>query len=259
MIASNPEVRVVLSYRKALLLQDPSVNFFKSISVGVLLATFLVTHGRTLQANERLNSDIEIQVESTIRRHFETRVPDSRVNVTVNPINRTLSLTPCDTPLQIELPFSTGERVTAKVSCATPRPWSLFVTARVQQFASVVIARRPISRDSRIGGDALALSEQNITRLSGGYYTRLQDIVGKSARIPIDNGDIITARMLEASLAVRRGDRVTLEVRKGALLIRTTGTALQDARLNEQVDVENQSSGRQVRGTVTAPGVVTVR
>ncbi|MBV1788850.1 flagellar basal body P-ring formation protein FlgA [Marinobacterium sp. D7] len=247
-----------MSYRKALLLQDSSVNFLKFIVSCVLLAITLAVPARALLAAEPPNSDIERQVESTIRQHFETRVPESRVNVTVNPINRTLSLTPCRSTLQIELPFSGGERVTAKVSCATPRPWSIFVTARVQQFIAVVTARRPITRDSRISGDALALSEQNITRLSGGYYTRLQDVVGKTARVSINNGEIITARVLEPSLAVRRGDRVTLEVRKGALLIRTDAIALEDGRLNEQIDVQNSRSGRQVRGTITAPGVVTL-
>jgi len=247
-----------MSYRKALLLQDSSANFLNSLSVCVLLVAIMVFPSRTLLANEQLNSDIERQVESTIRQHFETRVPESRVNVTVNPVNRTLSLTPCSSPLQIELPFSGGERVTAKVNCAGPRPWSLFVTARVQQFLAVVTARRPINRDSRIGGDALALSEHNITRLGGGYYTRLQDVVGKTARVSIDNGEILTARMLEPSLAVRRGDRITLEVRKGALLIRTEGIALEDGRLNEQIDVKNRRSGRQLRGTITAPGVVTL-
>jgi flagella basal body P-ring formation protein FlgA len=246
-----------MSYRKALRYQDSGVNVLNLITACLLLASLLALPGGAV-ADQSLNSDIERQVESTIRQHYVTRVPESRVNVTVNPINRTLSLTPCNHPLQIELPFSSGERVTARVSCTAPRAWSLFVTARVQQFVTVVTASRPINRNTRIGSNALTLREQDINQLRGDYYTRLQDVAGQTARVPIANGEVISPRQLEASVAVRRGDVVTLEVRKGNLLIRTKGIALEDGRLNEQIDVENQRSGRQLRGIVTAPGVVTM-
>jgi len=245
-----------MSYRKALRIQDSGVSFPGLITACLLLVTLLAPAGARA-ANSFLD-EIERQVESSIRQHYLARVPESRVNVTVNPINRTLSLTPCRQPLQIDLPFSSGERVTAKVSCSAPRPWSLFVTARVQQFVLLVTASRPISRHSRIDSSALTLREQDIQRLRGDYFTRLQDVAGQTARVPIRNGEVISPRHLEASLAVRRGDAVTLQVRKGGLLIRTRGIALEDGRLNQQIDVKNARSGRELRGIVTAPGVVTI-
>lgn len=232
------------------------MNCLNLTTVSVLLATLLAPVG-VRAANQALDA-VERQVEASIRQHYLTRVPESRVNVTVNPINRTLSLTRCNQPLQIELPFSSGQRVTAKVSCAAPRPWSLFVTARVQQFVTLVTAARPISRHSRIGSNLLTLREQDIQQLRGDYFTRLQDVAGQTARVPIRNGEVISPRHLEASLAVRRGDAVTLQVRKGGLLIRTKGIALEDGRLNQQIDVRNARSGRELRGVVTAPGVVTM-
>lgn len=245
-----------MSYRKALHDQDSGVNFLNLITVCMLVATLLLPTSANA-ADQALN-EIERQVASSIRQHYLTRVPESRVNVTVNPINRTLSLTRCNQPLLIELPFSAGQRVTAKVSCTTPRPWSLFVTARVQQFVTVVTASRPISRHSRINGNALSLREQDIQLLRSDYFTRLQDVAGQTARVPIRNGEVISPRQLEASLAVRRGDAITLQVRRGGLLIRTKGFALEDGRLNQQIDVRNASSGRELRGVVTAPGVVTM-
>lgn len=228
------------------------------ILFGVLLATFLAYSPQTSFAADNNNSDIETQVKSTIEEIYRARLPDSRLKVTVNPINRTLSLAPCNHPLQVDLPFANGERVTAKVSCSSPRPWSLFVTARVQQFIDVVTARRPIPRNTTIQASALTLSERDVTRLRGDYFSRMQDVAGQTARIPIDNGDIISPRQLEATLAVHRGDQVNLVVRKGSLLIRTKGIALEDGHLNQQIDVKNVRSGRQLRGTVTAPGTVSM-
>ncbi|WP_084404149.1 flagellar basal body P-ring formation chaperone FlgA [Marinobacterium litorale] len=249
-----------MSYCKALkTFQDSGVRFFSFIPVWVALATLLaLAPFGYASADTDFNSDIESAVASTIRQVYQTRLPDSRVNVTVNPINRTLSLTPCAQAPLIELPFANGARVTAKVSCTAPAAWSLFVTARVEQFAALVVANRPISRDERIDSQALTLQERDVTRLRGDYYTRLQDVVGQSARTTIDNGEVISPRDLTATLAVRRGDLITLEVRRGTLLIRTKGIALEDGHINQQIDVKNQRSGRELRGLVTAPGVVSI-
>ncbi len=247
-----------MPYRIALIHQDSGVNFRNIILIGALIATFLAFPSRSAIAASDVNSDIEHQVKSTIEKTYRSRLPDSRVKVTVNPVNRTLSLTPCAQDPVITLPFASGERVTAKVSCPSPRQWSLFVTARVEQFVDVVTARRPIPRNTEIQASALNLTERNITRLRGDYFTRLQDVAGQTARTPIDNGEVISPRLLEATLAVRRGDQITLEARKGSLVIRTKGVALEDGHLNEQIDVKNLRSGRELRGTVTAPGTVSM-
>lgn len=232
------------------------MNFRNIILFGALITTSLAFSSRPSFAASDISSDIENQVKSTIEETYRSRVPDSRTKVTVNPINRTLSLTPCGHSLIIDLPFASGERVTAKVSCSSPRPWSLFVTARVEQFIDVVTARQPISRNSRIKAGALILTEQNATRLRGDYFTRLQDVAGQTARAPIDNGEVISPRKLEATLAVHRGDQITLEARKGSLVIRTKGIALEDGHLNQQIGVKNLRSDRDLRGTVTGPGTV---
>jgi flagella basal body P-ring formation protein FlgA len=57
---------------------------------------------------------------------------------------------------------------------------------------------------------------------------------------------------------VRRGDQVTLIARRGGLEVRSQGRALGEAGEAEQVNVENLSSRRQVRGVVNARGEVEV-
>lgn len=246
-----------MPHHKPLFSLDSGVTFSNLTTVTVLLATLLAYSPVSL-ADENQARDIEQQVASAIQQRYLARVPESRVKVTVNPVNSTLSFPACDTPLQVTLPYANGDRVTAKASCASPRPWSLFVTARVEQYMTVVTAATPIARRSRISASALALSEKDISRLNGKYYTRIPDVTGLTARMPISNGEVITPQQLQAALAVNKNDLVTLEVRKGALLIQTKGIALENGHVNQQIDVRNQRSGRVVRGTVSGPGVVTV-
>jgi flagella basal body P-ring formation protein FlgA len=58
--------------------------------------------------------------------------------------------------------------------------------------------------------------------------------------------------------AVRKGDRVTIEARRGRLLIQTTGITKAVGQIGQVVTVTNQDSGRDIRAKVVGPGVVQV-
>ncbi|KAA0876577.1 flagellar basal body P-ring formation protein FlgA [Nitrincola tapanii] len=201
--------------------------------------------------------EIEQSVERAISEAYLQRLPESRLEIQVSPVNPQLQLAPCQAPLEIQLPFSTGQRVTARVNCAQPQ-WSLFVSAQIRQFLPVVVSTRPLARNSRVQSSDLRLLEQDITRLGNDYYTQLDDLVGMQVRRPIGSDQVISPRQLEAALAVSRGERVALEAQRGGLTIRTLGVALEDGRLGQQIRVRNESSGNEVHAMIIAPGVVRV-
>jgi flagella basal body P-ring formation protein FlgA len=200
---------------------------------------------------------INLQVTEAIKQHLLTKVPDSRVEVSLNPINQQLQLAPCDAPIHVTLPFHSGERITAKASCSTPR-WSLFVTGRVRQYKPIVVAATPIVKGSRINAGLLELREQDIASLSGDYFYRQEDVVGHQARISISADTPITPRMLTQANAVNRGDPVVIEAVRGGVVIRTEGTARQNGRVGDTIDVLNTRSGREVRARIEGNGLVRV-
>ena len=159
-----------MSYREALPIQDSGVISFNLTTVFVVFTTLFLCLPDKAQAYMSAR-EIEQQVADSIRQTYTHKVANSRVIVTVNPINTALRLNDCATPLHIEIPYNSGNRVTAKATCPSPRQWSLFVTARVQQFLTVVTTRRPITRDSIISAQALTLAEKDIIRLDGNFYT----------------------------------------------------------------------------------------
>ncbi len=203
------------------------------------------------------STQIRQQVTEAIKQHFGDKVPDSRTEVQLNPINRQLDFPPCGHPLQVDLPFHSGTRITAKASCRQPR-WSLFVTGQVQVFKPVVMAASPIVKGSRIRADMLQLREQDISTLRGDYFQRQQDVSGRLARISISADAIITPRMLTQGNAISRGDPVIIEARRGAVLIRTEGTAQENGRIGDTIEVTNNRSGSEIRARITAPGRVQV-
>lgn len=246
-----------MSYPKALK-KAPGESLSKLLTVSVFLATIILSLN-TIAVAAVSSPEIGRQVAAAIQQAYQARVPDSRVEVTVNPINSQLQLSPCTQPLAIEIPFQNGDRVTAKATCSRPKRWSVYVTAQVQQFVTVVVARHPIAKDSRLGASALTLAEKNVAREKGNYYTHIQDVVGLTSRRNIARAEIVSPDYVETSTQVRRGDRVTLEVVKNGLRIQAQGTALQNGKLNEQIDVRNNHSKRTVRGTIVGPGVVRIQ
>lgn len=62
----------------------------------------------------------------------------------------------------------------------------------------------------------------------------------------------------EAGLTVRRGDRVLLSVRVGAVVAQVEAEALQDGSAGEVIRVRNLHNGRVQQGRITRPGLVEV-
>ena len=57
---------------------------------------------------------------------------------------------------------------------------------------------------------------------------------------------------------IQKGDRVMIEVRGDGLLVQTVGIAKAAGKKGETIPVKNQTSGREVLGTVLASGLVEV-
>ncbi len=206
---------------------------------------------------DTISEQINVQVSEAIKQHFLTKVPDSRLQIQLNPLPSQLRLAPCTGPLHVKLPFQSGQRITAKASCTQPR-WSLFVTGTVKQYKTIVVATSPIVKGSRLNAGKLALREREISSLDGDYFQRQQDVVGRVARISIGADNVITPRMLAQAMAVQRGDPVVIEARRGSILIRTEGVAQENGKEGDVISVLNSRSNIEIRARITAPGKVQV-
>ena len=63
---------------------------------------------------------------------------------------------------------------------------------------------------------------------------------------------------MEQAEIVKKGDKVNVSAKIGALTVVTSGIALADGRRGEQIDVENKRSSRVIRTVVTGPSAVEV-
>jgi flagella basal body P-ring formation protein FlgA len=82
----------------------------------------------------------------------------------------------------------------------------------------------------------------------------IDDLEYMEALRTIQSGNPIRLSDIKRALMIKKGDSVLLETGKGQLLISIRMTALEEGKLDDQVDLMNPESGETVRAIVTGPG-----
>ena len=147
---------------------------------------------------------------------------------------------------------------TVGVRCPSESGWSIYVSARIDVFGPVLVARHPLARNSRVTATDLELVERNLANLPHGYYATQEPVVGQLAKRTIAAASVITPTMLTPPKLVQRGETVSILAESGPLQIRGQGKALTDGKAGELIKIRADGSQRVIDGTVVSRGVVKV-
>ncbi len=132
------------------------------------------------------------------------------------------------------------------------------VASDIAGFLDVVVPTRLIKTDELIDAEDVALSRVKVLDLKQQFVADVNEVIGKSAARPLQSQLPIRLASVKRPYAVRKGDRVTIEARGGGLSIQAVGVTKSGAELGQTVTVTNSDSGKDIRATVIAPGVVHV-
>jgi len=131
-------------------------------------------------------------------------------------------------------------------------------TADVAAIQEVVVPIRPIKMDELIEPDDVTTDRIVLFDLKQPYVTNPADVIGKVAIRPLAAQSTIRITAVRRPFAVHKGDRVTIEARQGNLSIQTVGITKSHGEMGQTITVSNVDSGKELRATVVAPGVVRV-
>ncbi|MBI5410641.1 MAG: flagellar basal body P-ring formation protein FlgA [Nitrospirae bacterium] len=135
---------------------------------------------------------------------------------------------------------------------------TLRVMAEVSATAEVVTASRYIKPEETIQAEDLAMATVQLPALVHDFVTSLDLVVGKRAVRPLRAGTPVRLSAISAPFVIKRGDQVTIEVKRGGLLIQASGTTKTNGQIGQSITVTNLDSGKEIRGQVVGPGVVRV-
>ncbi len=213
----------------------------------------------------------EVQVEPTqsldeirqaahdfVLTHFKERRAPPRVEV--GRLDRRLRLAPCASDLEAFLPPGSRRlgNIVVGVRCAEPKPWSLYVPARVRLLRRVLVLARPVARGTTLTAGDVRLETRDVDSLTAGYLVDPAEVVGMRTARNLKLGQPLNRLVLSIPKLVRRGQRVLLLAQGSGLKVRMQGEALKDGAHGDRVRVRNLRSKREVEGVVTAAGIVEV-
>lgn len=199
-------------------------------------------------------------LEFTVEDYLATSQTEGRYEIQVNQLDPRLRMPMCDKELtaSLESPAVPLGRVTVKVRCEGSSPWTVFVPAQVRLFRDIVTTTRPLRRTGIVEPDDVTLRERDISLISQGYLTSLDQAIGQKLTRPMVADQVITLVNIEQAEVISKGDQVVIIARSGTLSVRMPGEALSNGGLREQIRVKNLNSNRVIKAQVIAPGQVEV-
>jgi len=139
------------------------------------------------------------------------------------------------------------------------KPWqTIDAVADVSASIDAVVPTRVLPIDTVLEAEDVTVHRVRLTDLDHQLITNVKDIIGKSAARPLQTNNPIRFGMLKKPYAVRKGDRVSIEARRGGLSIQAVGVTKASGEIGQTITVTNTDSGKELRAKVVGPGAVRV-
>ena len=205
-----------------------------------------------------LQSHAEIRTIITAFVHEQTLNLPGQVTITVNEIDRRISLPVCPA-LEAFLPPG-GQLLgnnTVGVRCTTNmKKWTLFVPVHIKVSVSLLITNSPLQQGHVLRAEDIGNQKSELAQ--PGILTDPLQAIGKVLKYSLGVGQVLKQDMLRAPYIVRQGQTVQIQVERKGFKIHADGQALSNAAEAQVVQVKT-SSGQVVSGVVQPDGVVNIR
>jgi len=128
------------------------------------------------------------------------------------------------------------------------------ITARIRTFQNVLVTAQTIQPHCKIEADQVNIVKTESTDLQN-PVTDLSQLKNKWTSRWIQTGKALTFDMFVDEPVVKRGEDVVIVIRTKNVVVREQGNALQDGKLNDIINVENEYRDN-LRVKVTGKGEV---
>ena len=195
-------------------------------------------------------------VAGILETHLQKMVNDRRKRVEVREIRgyEKLVFPPGDLSYDIALPDQAGRGGTVSASIRFlingKEAKKCRVTAQVNIFTDVVVARSFLKKGQIIQEKDLQLVNKNISLLAPDVVTDFEEVVGKRTTLTMNSQEVFRKGMVERAPLVKKGDRITLIVENSHFRITGMGEVQEEGGKGERIRLLNIASKREVYGRV---------
>lgn len=131
------------------------------------------------------------------------------------------------------------------------------IRVELEALAEILIAAENLQRRDVLTPEKVEFRLQDISDLNQPLFDD-EEIYGKRLKRSARVGQPLLRRQIDFPPMVKRRDKVTIQARRGGLLLTAAGEAKEDGQEGDMIRVINLGSRKVVLGRVTAPGLVEV-
>ena len=196
---------------------------------------------------------------SFIQKHVAS-THDKKPEIKTGKLDSRLKLKKCNKRLQAFLPKGSREigKTTVGVKCTGPKPWSLHVPVTISIYKNVLVSARQVQKNAVLTASDIKLVKYDLANLSYGYFEEIKDGIGMKLKRRVLAGAVLTPAMLKKPQIISRGQKVTMMVQSGSMVVRMTGKALGSGAVGERIKIMNVKSRQKLEGIITTTGEVEV-
>ena len=209
---------------------------------------------------DTIHLGVQHYLSKLVAQHTANQKHVSGIELNIAPMHRGLKLQTCDKPLSFDTsgqPRLPG-RVSVKVSCHSQAFWSLYVSASVSWYQSVVMAKHSLFKAQTISAEDIYTTDLKVTRANNQYLSSAKQVLGKVVKRQLSADKPIDPRYLQQANLVSKGDAIILIAQSGAIAVRSSGVALGSGMAGQQIKVENSVTKRVVKARIVERGKVQV-
>ena len=202
------------------------------------------------QTNETLTHR---EVMQGVINFVEAKVNPERldnIRITVLPIDSRYKFFKCPDEIKYRLASerSFSRQFPVRVSCGTSKkPWKTYVQVIVAEMVEALVVTQNIAKGVRIEADMLKVTLVDKFKVKSRSVSTPSSVLGGRAMRNISRGYQIGLRDV---CLVCKGDEVSIIAKSGSMMIKTSGTAIENGAKGETIKVKNASSSRIVKGVI---------
>lgn len=136
---------------------------------------------------------------------------------------------------------------------------TVFAQANVEAFADILVYAQDVPRGKVIASTDLRFERRALSQQRGATEQDLDAVVGMVSRDNVVMGEPVSRKTLIAKQLIKRNQIVSVESRKGGLLIRSRAQSLDNGGAGDTVRLTNPESKAEFQGQVREDGVVVVQ
>ena len=227
------------------------------------LGTFGIVSGVVPDA--RAESSSVAQVRGDLERFLEAGIEDDAASIDMPPLRAfDFDLSGATGEVRTELstrsvpPFRGRISVTVGLYVGNQLVKRAVVSPNIELVDRIVVAARPLVKGHVIGQEDLRYVSRDRAASPPDVARSIESIVGLRAKRSISGEQVVRNGDFESVPVVERGDRVTLVLIQGPLLIQSAGLARETGALGDWIRVLNVDSKRELTGRIDREGRVHV-